>query len=73
MPGDWYANMLLAGPQVIRLVSEKSLLPIVIRIAPVAGLVERFIEQLAFMLRNLNLPSAQIMVEHNRKKTIQVG
>ena len=65
MPGDWYANMLLAGPQVIRPVREKSLLPIVIRITPIAGLIKRFIEQLAFMLHDLNLPNAQIMVELN--------
>lgn len=73
MLGDWYANILLAGPQVIRLVSEKSLLPIVIRAAPISALVERLIKQLAFMLRDLTVPNAQIMVELNTMQTVQVG
>ena len=45
--GDWTANILFSRPQVILLVSEKSLLPVVIPAAPISGLMVRLSSSLA--------------------------
>ena len=71
--GDWTANILFSRPQVILLVSEKSLLPIVIPAAPMSGLVVRFVEQLAYMLHDLHVPKEKIMAELGRMLECQIG
>jgi len=40
--GDWYATALFCKPQVALLVNEKTLLPVLISLAPVADLEARF-------------------------------
>lgn len=50
VPGDWYANTPFSRPEVVLLVSEKSLLPIVVPAVPIQDLVVRFVEQLANVL-----------------------
>ena len=71
--GDWYANILFGRPQVVLLASEKSLLPIVVPAAPISGLVVRFIEQLAFVLDDFDVPKEQIMEELGRMEECHIG
>lgn len=71
--GDWTANILFSRPQVILLVSEKSLLPIVIPAAPMSGLVVRFVEQLSLVLHDLHVPKEQIMAELGMMQECQIG
>ena len=71
--GDWYANILFSRPQIILIVSEKTLLPVVIPAAPMSGLVERFVEQLAFVLHDCHVPKAAIMAELGQMLECQIG
>ena len=49
--GDWYATALFWKPQVALLVSELTLLPVLIPLAPAATLARRFPTQLALVLK----------------------
>ena len=40
--GNWYANVLFWKPQVVLLVNERTLLPVLMPLAPAATLAERF-------------------------------
>jgi uncharacterized protein DUF6933 len=40
--GDWYANPWFWRPQVVLFVSERSLLPVLLPLAPAATVIERF-------------------------------
>ena len=44
--GNWYANVLFWKPQVVLLVNERTLLPVLMPLAPAATLAERFPEVL---------------------------
>ena len=60
--GDWYATALFWRAQLALLVNERTLLPVVMPLAPAATLAQRFPEALAQVLRALD-------VEPNRVKS----
>ena len=49
--GNWYATALFWKPQVAMLVSERTLLPVLMPLAPAATLARRFPAQLALILK----------------------
>jgi hypothetical protein len=61
--GNWYANVLFWKPQVALLVNERTLLPVLMPLAPAATLAERFPEALQRVLEALGVVPAFIEVE----------
>ena len=62
--GDWYATVLPSRPrQVALLVSETTLLPVMMPMAPASTLLERFPNQLAAVLRRLGVDERVTAVE----------
>jgi hypothetical protein len=61
--GNWYATVVFWRPQVALFVNERSLLPLLIPLAPAATLVERFPENLRDMLDKLGVNPAFIAAE----------
>lgn len=61
--GNWYATALFWKPQVALLVSERTLLPVLMPLAPVATLARRFPAQLALILKEHGVPSEFIAQE----------
>ena len=62
--GNWYANAIFWRPQhVALLMNERTLLPVFMPLAPASSLVERFPEQLALVLRALNVRRTVIAEE----------
>ncbi len=61
--GNWYANVLFWKPQVALLVNERTLLPVLMPLAPAATLSERFPEALQRVLEALGVTPAFIEVE----------
>ena len=53
--GNWYATVLFWKPQVALLVNERTLLPVLLPLAPAGTLAERFPGQLAEVLSALNV------------------
>ncbi len=49
--GNWYATVLFCKPQVALLVSDQTLLPVLMPLAPAATLARRFPAQLALVLK----------------------
>ena len=69
--GDWYANLLFArGDQVVLVVNERTLLPVLVRAVPTADLVERFRVTASAMLLRLGVPVSA--VEHERRAMAEV-
>lgn len=60
--GNWYATALFWKPQVALLVNERTLLPVLMPLAPAANLAQRFPEHLASVLFAHGAPHA--LVEH---------
>lgn len=60
--GNWYATALLWKPQVALLVNEKTLLPVMMPLAPAPNLATRFPEHLASVLVAHGMP--QQFIEH---------
>jgi hypothetical protein len=60
--GNWYATALFWKPQVALLINERTLLPVLMPLAPVAELALRFPEHLASVLFAHGAPHA--LVEH---------
>jgi hypothetical protein len=56
MLGNWCANALFLKPQFAVLVSERTLLPVFMPLAPASGLAERFAEQLGRVLDAIGVP-----------------
>ena len=71
--GDWTANILFSRPRVILLVSEKTLLPVVIPAAPMSGLLVRFVEQLGFVLHDCHVAKEDIMAELGEMIECHIG
>ena len=64
MLGDWYATLLTWRPrQVALLMSETTLLPVMVPLAPASTLLERFPAQLAEVLRRHRVDEAVIAME----------
>jgi hypothetical protein len=61
--GDWYATCLFWRPQVALLVSEVTLLPVLMPLAPAATLLARFGPQLAVVLAAHGTPQPVIDTE----------
>ena len=61
--GNWYATAIFWKPQVALLVSERTLLPVLMPLAPAATLARRFPAQLALVLKEHNVPSEFIAQE----------
>jgi len=54
--GNWYATALFWKPQMALLVNERTLLPVMMPLAPAATLAQRFPRALKEILQALNLP-----------------
>ena len=65
--GNWYATALFWKPQTALLISEKTLLPVLMPLAPAAELGQRFPEHLASVLLAHGAPHA--LVEHELSAT----
>ena len=61
--GDWYATALFWQPQVALFVNEKTLLPVLVPLAPAATLLERFPDNLVAMLELLEVRPSFIASE----------
>jgi len=71
--GDWYANMHEAEPPLVLLMSERTLLPIVIAANPINEIVINLCEQLAFVLHDLGVDHEHIMRELQLMTRCEVG
>ena len=73
--GNWYATALLWRPQVALFVNERTLLPVLVHLAPASALVPRFAGSLAAVLEELAVPhrlvarEIELMGEHQLAKT----
>jgi hypothetical protein len=61
--GNWYATALFWKPQVVLLVNERTLLPVLMPLAPAATLMERFPESLRKTLEAHGIPAEFIEFE----------
>lgn len=61
--GNWYANVLSWRPQVALLVSESTLLPVFVPLAPARTMALRFPEQLALVLDRIGAPKEFVTAE----------
>ena len=69
--GSWYATILFWKPQVALLVSECTLLPVLMPLAPAATLARRFPAQLALVLKEHGVSSEFIAQEVWRMDKVQ--
>ena len=69
--GSWYATALFWKPQVALLVSELTLLPVIMPLAPAATLARRFPAQLALVLKVHGVSSEFIAREVRRMDKVQ--
>lgn len=69
--GNWYATVMFWKPQVALLVSERTLLPVLMPLAPAATLARRLPAQLALVLKEHGVPSEFIAQEVWRMDTVQ--
>ncbi|MDP9336666.1 MAG: hypothetical protein M3Q30_25585 [Actinomycetota bacterium] len=73
--GDWYATTLFWKPQVTLFVNEPTRLPVIVRLAPAATLVSRFVTDLGILFGAHGLDPRFIdselaeMTEHRLSKT----
>lgn len=61
--GNWYAHAMFWTPQVALLVNERTLLPVLMPLAPAATLQARFPSHLAAVLRELGASNQFIAIE----------
>lgn len=69
--GNWYATAIFWKPQVALLVSEQTLLPVLMPLTPAATLARRFPSQLALVLKEHGVPSEFIAQEVWRMDKVQ--
>ncbi|MFO1256262.1 MAG: hypothetical protein U1E37_11445 [Sphingomonadaceae bacterium] len=69
--GNWYATVLFWKPQVALLVSERTLLPVLMQLAPAATLARRFPAQFALVLKEHGVSSEFIAQEVWRMDKVQ--
>jgi hypothetical protein len=71
--GDWHANILYRpGGQLVLLVSDRALLPVLIAARPAETIVPRFVEALGAILRRLYVPAAVVSAELGHMTEIQI-
>jgi hypothetical protein len=68
--GNWYATILFCKPQVALLVNEKTLLPVLMPLAPAKNLAARFPGQLADVLVAHGIPRQ--LIEHELAQMSEV-
>lgn len=61
--GDWYATALFWKPQLALLVNERTLLPVVMSLAPAKSLAQRFPDALAQVLLALDINPVKVKSE----------
>ena len=71
--GDWYANVHEDEPPLILLMSERTLLPIVIAAYPIDQIVVNLSEQLAFVLHHLGVDREHLMRELHLMTQFEIG
>jgi hypothetical protein len=72
--GDWYANLLFQpGPQLVLLLSQRTLLPIVIQAAPAASITTRFPAAVADVLGALGIPAPAVEAELREMQDVRIG
>ena len=71
--GDWYASAWAWRPQVALFVSEATLFPILMPLAPAATLLARFHDGLAQALAAHDVPEAFITQERSRMQDVRLG
>jgi len=71
--GDWYASAWAWRPQVALFVSEATLFPILMPLAPAATLLARFPDGLAQALAAHDVPEAFITQELSRMQDVRLG
>ncbi|MBM0237724.1 hypothetical protein JNW88_12135 [Micromonospora sp. ATA32] len=71
--GQWYGTRLAWRPDVVLLVNELTLLPVLIRLAPTATVLPRGAHQIATVLAAHGAPGTMIAEEFQHMRTQRVG
>jgi len=72
--GDWHANVLyLQKGELVLLVNDRSLLPVVVPARPGELIVARFVEALGATLRRLGVPEEAVAAEVAEMVDVQLG
>jgi hypothetical protein len=71
--GEWYATRLAWRPDVVLLVNELTLLPVLIRLAPAAGVLSRAADQIPAVLAEYDAPAASVAEERQHMRDLRVG
>jgi hypothetical protein len=71
--GEWYATALFWRPQVVLLVNEPTLLPVLMPLAPAATLLARIPEQIAAALSAHGAPASIVDEEVRRMRDWRLG
>lgn len=69
--GNWYATALFWKPQVALLINEKTLLPVLMPLAPATNMARRFPEYLAYVLAAHGIPQQFIDEELAQMNEVQ--
>ncbi len=72
--GDWYGNLLFRpGQQLVLLVNERTLLPVVIQAAPAVSIPARFSAAVADILRALGVSGPAVEAEFREMRDLSIG
>lgn len=72
--GDWFATLLTRRPQHLAIcVNERSLLSIIVPMAPSSGFLSRFQAAAATRIRQIPAPQAGLQAETNALATVGIG
>lgn len=72
--GDWYANLLFRpGQQLVLLVNQRTLLPVVIQAAPAVSIPARLPAAIADVLRALGVPAPAVETELREMRDVSIG
>jgi hypothetical protein len=71
--GPWYATALFWKPQVVLLVNEPTLLPVLMPLAPAATVLGRIGEQVAAVLAGHGAPAAILAQEQRRMRECRIA
>jgi hypothetical protein len=71
--GDWYATMLRWRPQVTLLVNERTLLPVLMPLAPAATMPARVADQVGHVLAAHGVPDSVMRAEVDRMRQWRIA
>jgi hypothetical protein len=72
--GDWYGNLLFRpGQQLVLLVNQRTLLPVITQAAPTASIPARFPTAVADVLRALGVPAPAVEAELREMSDVRIG